>query len=362
MDRSDTPSRIIEYLRIKPISHSQIYTFQIAIPESQQEEIPQERREALRISLIEQGSNLIPLIIRRTEAYSNEEEYEVVCGADWCIVAKELGIEHLWAWVFEMTDEEATIAKTQMEQLVAAPAEGRIQIKSLLQQLEVSFQEKVENLTKKIEQSVKKNEDLLKKQVKALTERNPENDEIEQIKNLLAKIEKTFHEKVDNLAKKIEQPGNTSSFSIASEVNQEDAIGQLEELEKLIERKLEGTVREINQYVSESIKGVKNDIKNQIEAILHQLQITTKLALKPKSEPETEPELKPKARSRSQSKSEPKTQPKSQSKTPPQLPQDDYESLSLRKLKAIGKELKLRGYARMKRPEILAALQKEEGK
>ena len=366
MDRSDTPSRIIEYLRIKPISHSQIYTFQIAIPESQREEIPQDRREALRRSLIEQGSNLIPLIIRRTEAYSNEEEFEVVCGADWCIVARELGIEHLWAWVFEMTDEEAAIAKAQMEQLIAAPAEVTIQIKSLLQQLEVSFQEKIESLTKKIEQSVKKNEDLLKKQVKALAEQNSENDEIEQIKNLLAKIEKTFHERVDNLAKKIEQPGNTSPSSIASEVNQEGAIGQLEELEKLIERKLEQTVKEINQYVSESIKGVKNDLKNQIGAIRRQLQITPKPASKPKAEPEAAPESKPKSRSRSQSKaeakSEPKTQQKSQSKTQPQPEQDDYESLSLRKLKALGKELKLRGYARMKRPEILAALQKEEGK
>ena len=365
MDRSDTPSRIIEYLRIKPISHSQIYTFQIAIPESQQEEIPQDRREALRISLIEQGSNLIPLIIRRTEAYSNEEEYEVVCGADWCIVAKELGIEHLWAWVFEMNDEEATIAKTQMEQLVAAPAEGTIQIKSLLQQLEVSFQEKVENLTKKIEQSVKKNEDLLKKQVKALTERNSENDEIEQIKNLLVKIEKTFHEKVDKLAKKIEQPGNTPSSSIASEVNQEGTLGQLEALEKLIERQLDRTVKGINQYVSESIKSVENDLKNQIEAIRSQLQASPKPASRPKAEPEPESESKPKSRSRSQSKSEPKSEEKaeqkSQSKKQQQPQQNDYESLSLRKLKAIGKELKLRGYARMKRPEILAAL-KNEGK
>ncbi|CBN54549.1 MULTISPECIES: Rho termination factor (modular protein) [Kamptonema] len=362
MDRSDTPSRIIEYLRIKPISHSQIYTFQIAIPESQREEIPQDRREALRRSLIEQGSNLIPLIIRRTEAYSNEEEFEVVCGADWCIVARELGTEHLWAWVFEMTDEEAAIAKAQMEQLVAAPAEGTIQIKSLLQQLEVSFQEKVESLTKKIEQSVKKNEDLLKKQVKALSEQNSENGEIEQIKNLLAKIEKTFHERVDNLAKKIEQPGNTPSSSIASEVNQEGAIGQLEALEKLIERQLEWTAQAINQYVVEAIKSLENELKDQIEAIRTQLQATPKPASKPKAEPESKPKSKSRSQSKSEVKSEPKTQPKSPSKTQPQPQQDDYEALSLRKLKALGKERKLRGYARMKRPEILAALQKEQGK
>ncbi len=96
MDRSSDQNRIVEYLRIKPISHSQIYTSQIAVPEPQRGEIPRERREAIRRSLIEQGSNLIPLIVRPTEAYSNEEEYEVVCGSDWCILAKELGIEQMW--------------------------------------------------------------------------------------------------------------------------------------------------------------------------------------------------------------------------------------------------------------------------
>ena len=356
MDRSDSQSRIIEYLPIEPIS--QIYTFQIAIPESQPGEIPQERREALRRSLIEQSSNLMPLLVRRTEAYSNEEEYEVVYGADWCIVAKELGIEQVWAWVFEMTDEEAAVAKAQMEQLATAPTEETVQIKSWLQQIEVSFQEQVESLTKKIEQSVKKNEDYLKKQVKALTEQNFENDQIEQIKNLLANLEKTFNEKVDNLAKKIEVTGNNtpSASLVVSDVNLEGALRQLEQLEKLIENKLERTVQGINKYVSESIKGIEDDLKNQIESIRNQLQITPSPLSK--QEPEVEP--KPKSRSRSQPKSEPKSQSKAQPKLQPQ--QEDYENLSLRKLKAIGKDQKLRGYARMKKPEILAALKKAESK
>jgi hypothetical protein len=48
MDRSSDRNRIIEYLQIKPISHSQIYTSQIAVPESQGGEIPRNRRETLR--------------------------------------------------------------------------------------------------------------------------------------------------------------------------------------------------------------------------------------------------------------------------------------------------------------------------
>lgn len=34
---------------------------------------------------------------------------------DWFIVAKDLAIEKLWVWVFDMTDEEAAAVKVQNE-------------------------------------------------------------------------------------------------------------------------------------------------------------------------------------------------------------------------------------------------------
>lgn len=359
MDRSSDRNRIIEYLQIKPISHSQIYTSQIAVPEAQGGEIPRDRREALRRSLIEQGSNLIPLIVRRTEAYSNEEEYEVVCGADWCIVAKELGIEQMWAWVFEMTDEEVAVTQAEMEQLSPQPAIKTAQIETLLQQLEISFQQKVESLTKKIEQSIKKNEDFLKKQVKGIADRNLDLDSIEQIKNLVENLEKTFHEKVDKLAKKIEQSGKNapSASSVISEVNIESALKQLEELDKYLSRKLERTAQAINQYVSDALEDVESDLKNQIETLRRQLRSTgnhTKLQAESQSKAQT------KDQSKAQSKAEPKVQLLELSEL--ESLQEEYDGFSLRKLKAIGKERKLRGYARMKRPEILAALKKNDGK
>ena len=364
MERSQDQNRIVEYLRIKPISHSQIYTSQIAIPDSVRGEIPRDRREALRRSLIEQGSNLIPLIVRHTEAYSNEEEYEVVCGADWCIVAKELGIEQMWAWIFEMTDEEVAAAQAEMELLAPQQTQKTAQIETLLQQFELSFQKKVDSLTKQIEQSVKKNEDLLKKQVKALTEQNFDRDQIVQIKRILEQVEKTFHEKVDKLAKKIEQSGNDSppTSAVLSEMSLEGALRQLDELEKVLSIKLERTVQTINQFVSDAIEKVENDLKNQIETLRNQLSDSV-------THSEIHPEVKPKT----PSKTQPKKQSKAQAK--PQLPQlqlelpfpsqeedEDYDSCSLRRLKAIGKERKVRNYARMKRPEILAALRDADGR
>jgi hypothetical protein len=352
MERSQDQNRIVEYLRIKPISHSQIYTSQIAIPDSVRGEIPRDRREALRRSLIEQGCNLIPLIVRRTEAYSNEEEYEVVCDADWCIVAKELGIEQMWAWVFEMTDEEVAAAQAEMELLAPQPTQKTAQIQTLLQQFELSFQKKVESLTKQIEQSVKKNEDLLKKQVKALTEQKFERDQIEQIRSRIEKVEQTFHEKVDKLAKKIEQSGSDipPTSAVIYEMNLEGVLTQLDELEKLLSIKLERTVETINQFVADAIKDVEDDLKNQIATLRSQLGATAHDSV-------IQPETKPKTKSKTQQKKQFSPElPKLQS------PQEDYDSLSLRRLKAIGKERKLRGYARMKRPEILAALNQYDGK
>ncbi|MEG5048397.1 Rho termination factor (modular protein) [Microcoleus sp. B4-C1] len=363
MDRSSDQNQIVEYLRIKPISHTQIYTSQIAIPEPHRGEIPRERREALRRSLIEQGSNLIPLIVRPTEAYSNEEEYEVVCGSDWCIVAKELGIEQMWAWVFEMTDEDVAVAQAEMEHLAPQQTQRTAQIETLLQQFELSFQKKVDSLTKQIEQSVKKNEDLLKKHVKDLTEQNFERNQIEQIKHLLEQVEKAFHEKVDKMAKKIEQSSSNRppTSAVISEVNLEGALRQLDELEKLLSTKLERTVQTINQFVSDAIEDVENDLKNQIETLRGQLGAAA-------THSEIQPEAQPKKQSKTQSKKQSKAQQKPQL---PQLqlelpfpspsPEEDYESLSLRRLKAIGKDRKVRGYARMKRPEILEALREADG-
>lgn len=120
MEQSERRARIRANLGIEPIHHGQVHTFQIAVPESEKKDTPPERRQILEDSFTEHKTNLIPLIVRRTEDYSEEEEYEVVYGADWCLVAQELDIEKLWVWVFNMTDEQAAAAKVEMEYLVGS--------------------------------------------------------------------------------------------------------------------------------------------------------------------------------------------------------------------------------------------------
>lgn len=118
MSLSDRRVQIGSYLGIQPITLGQIYTFQIAIPNAETIEILPERREILAQTLKEHQSNLASLVVRRIEADDDEKEYEIVYGADWCIVAKELEIERLWVWVFDLTDEQAITMKTELEQLL----------------------------------------------------------------------------------------------------------------------------------------------------------------------------------------------------------------------------------------------------
>lgn len=160
MNENERRNKIVNYLRIKPVNHGQVYTFQIAIPPSEVLDISFERSEYLKLSFAHQGTNLIPLIVRRTEAYSEEEDYEVVYGIDWLLIAKEVNIEKLWVWVFDMTDEEVTITKQEMQQLMGnsnpTPNELELesdekgQLKSVLELLDRVLQQ-ITILNKKIE-------------------------------------------------------------------------------------------------------------------------------------------------------------------------------------------------------------------
>jgi hypothetical protein len=172
MSLSDRRVQIGSYLGIKPITHGQIHTFQIAIPNAETIEILPERREILAQTLKEHQSNLASLVVRRIEADDDEKEYEIVYGADWCIVAKELEIECLWVWVFDLTDEQAITMKTELEQLLGSGSiqpiislqalsqmisSGNAQINDRLQQFENNVNNltaNLDNLTQLVEQII----------------------------------------------------------------------------------------------------------------------------------------------------------------------------------------------------------------
>ena len=110
---------IRESLKIKPLSHGQVHTCLVGM--RSRPEVSPDRYEELRWSLSNHNSNLIPIVVRRTDRFDDEIEYEVIHGADWVMVASDIGIEMLWAWVFDLNDEEVAAARDELALLLEAP-------------------------------------------------------------------------------------------------------------------------------------------------------------------------------------------------------------------------------------------------
>ena len=171
-----------EKLSVQTLSLELISISKITVPESQEKNIPPERHKALFNSLTIHGSNLIPLLVRLMNNYDSEQQYGIIHAADWCQVAKKVEIKELWAWTYETTDKQVEIVRVQMEEFTQAPMLERHNFQRLLQQLEVSFDQKVDSLTQKIDLSINKKEEVIKKQVKDLQEQSIDIAQIEQFK------------------------------------------------------------------------------------------------------------------------------------------------------------------------------------
>jgi len=249
MNQSDRQDRIVEYLRIKPISHGQVYTFQIAVPDSQMVQISAERREDLRRSLIEQGSNLIPLIVRRTEAYSEDEDYEVVSGTDWCLVAKELGIEKLWVWVFDLTDEQATAAQAEMERLLGLSVPGSTPPDNYIPENVTSSSPVTGNLLQQFDKSFQELKSSLQEQIGTLTNKITQIEERTRVEGLKGILQKQLE----------------ALWNESSKLEKEQALRLLEITEAAVNKQLKTIQEEIRERKKVNLLGAKKDIERALQ-------------------------------------------------------------------------------------------------
>ena len=119
VDYHERQRLIRESLKIRPVNHGQVHTCLVGM--RSRPEVSPDRYEELRWSLSNHNSNLIPIVVRRTDRFDDEIEYEVIHGADWVMVASDIGIEMLWAWVFDLNDEEVAAARDELALLLEAP-------------------------------------------------------------------------------------------------------------------------------------------------------------------------------------------------------------------------------------------------
>ncbi|TAD79851.1 MAG: hypothetical protein EA001_02550 [Oscillatoriales cyanobacterium] len=122
-DYQERRQRIRDNLKIQSVSHGQVHTCLIGMAEIPQ--ISDDRRNELAWSLQNHQGNLIPIVVRRNDRLGADLEYEVIYGAEWVVVADALGIEMLWAWVFDLNDDEVAATREELTILLDAPTGGR---------------------------------------------------------------------------------------------------------------------------------------------------------------------------------------------------------------------------------------------
>jgi len=107
--------KIIEYLKVKPVHHGQLDISQIYVPEKQVLSPPDGYVEIINHF----QANLHPIVVRRTDQYGEDQEYELIYGGDWYQAAKRAGLKKIWVWVFDLTNEQII----QIDQLLNTTAQ-----------------------------------------------------------------------------------------------------------------------------------------------------------------------------------------------------------------------------------------------
>jgi len=145
--------KIIEYLKIKPIHHGQLEVHQIYVPPEQQLEPPPSHREIIDYF----QANLHPIVVRRTQQYGEDQEYELVYGADWYQAVKLAGLQRVWVWVFDLTDDQVVEVRNLLRQSELSPPPDTLQTmleQRLLQGLEKQLEAHLEKLAECWEQKL----------------------------------------------------------------------------------------------------------------------------------------------------------------------------------------------------------------
>ena len=93
---------------------------------------------------------------------------------------------------------------------------------------------------------------------------------------MITNLENSVHNKVETLVKKIASSTTKKTTSGSTGVKMELLSKQLDDLDKQIEKKLEGMVKTVNQF-SLSIQDLEDDLKIQVSAVRRQLQAIPEL-------------------------------------------------------------------------------------
>lgn len=144
--------------KIQQLNHAQVFTAQLTLGENFKVSTDQSNFQLIQASLLQKGVNLIPIVVRKLTTSLNEKNLEIICGQEWFIAAEKLGIQRLWAWIFDLTDDEAREIREEMNLLFSQPNNELSQLRQELNSLQKQFsdfQTKVDSSLTEILDNVK---------------------------------------------------------------------------------------------------------------------------------------------------------------------------------------------------------------
>ncbi|MDR9405239.1 MAG: hypothetical protein RI580_17610 [Halothece sp. Uz-M2-17] len=216
MQEKTAQEKIIHYLRVKPSTHGEVETVLLAIPnkEKVKSEISQEERKLIEETFKEQGTNLIPIIVRRIEPDEEDHEYEVVYGQKWCIIADELRIDRLWTWVFDLKDSDVPLIQEKMAALAGSQNVPNIYRKDI-QRLETAIQRIENKLPTKLDVLYAFNYIETSELLEKLAFANIKGKTAQKIVNSVKEErQKRYFQSLNELEKRVIGLGSTSIFNI----------------------------------------------------------------------------------------------------------------------------------------------------
>jgi len=216
MERKTRQETIIHYLRVKPSNHGEVETVLLFIPEQEKikSEISTDERKLIEETFKEQGTNLIPIIVRRIEPDKEDREYEVVYGQKWCIVAEEIGIDRLWTWVFDLKDSEIPLIQEKMTALAGDQKISKTYQQDI-QRLEIAIQRIENKLPTKLDVLYAFNYLEISELLEKLAFANIKGKTAKKILNSVEEERKKSHfQSLNELEKRINGLGSTSIFNI----------------------------------------------------------------------------------------------------------------------------------------------------
>lgn len=230
---------IINYLKVKPSSHGQLDIELLVIPELDKvkNDISPDERKLIEETFKEQGTNLIPIIVRRIEPDEEDREYEVVYGQKWCIIAEEMGIDRLWTWVFDLEEDQKEDQIPLIQEKMAALAGSEV-----IKQIQTPKEDNQSQFNKVIKQLQKNQDQLIKR--------------IEQLEEIYQKNIEALQTKLDDINSKL----SSSTPPISAHVDDQTIVNAFNEWEESKLTNKLGSLRIIGQVGSTNLEKVIRSI------------------------------------------------------------------------------------------------------